>query len=205
MRFTRFASLVAAATTGMVLVAGCGGGDSSTASSSTTSSSSCAGDVGEYFSATTSAGEPEIRIPKLSGWTRISDFESEVARLTVADPSLTTEGYTANVVVSIEKSSMSGDAEFDRQMQGLDKSAVAGSVTRHDAASRCGYPSMLVDYQLQTPTPEQIVSTATSLVVSVPGEPTSTTVLVTVQTANPDDATYLDAKQKILNGVRVAA
>ncbi|MCF8610408.1 hypothetical protein L5G28_09595 [Gordonia sp. HY285] len=204
MRFTRFASLVAAATTGMVLVAGCGGDDSSTASSST-SSSSCAGGVGEYFSATTNAGEPEIRIPELSGWTRISDFESEVARLTVADPSLTTDGYTANVVVSIEKSSMSGDAEFDRQMQGLDKSAVAGSVTRHDTASTCGYPSMLVDYQLQTPTQDQIVSTATSLVVSVPGEPTSTTVLVTVQTANPDDATYLDAKQKILNGVRVAA
>lgn len=214
MTFTRIASLVGVAAASAILVAGCGSDGTPSADSSTTpaasspstsssSSSTCVGGSGEYFTANTESGEPEIGLPKVDGWNRASQFESGLVRLAIADPSLTVDGFTANVVVTVEKAPASGEAEFERQLRGLESTAVKGSVSRQSASTTCGYPSLVVDYRMNTPTQNQVVTTVTSLIVTVPGEPSSTTMSVTIQTADPDDASYREAKQTILDGVQI--
>ncbi|WOC13947.1 hypothetical protein [Gordonia sp. MP11Mi] len=205
MTFTRFGSYLVVAAAAL-LVAGCGSeseSDSASSADGGSTPSHCAQGSGEYFSANRESGEPEFSVPKIQGWTQLTDLDSATIRLTVADPSLTVEGFTSNAVVLVGTSAVSGEAEFDREIASLKKIAVADSVSRQPSSTTCGYPSVLIDYRMKASTQEPMITSVTTLLVSVPGRPTSTTATLTLQSADPDDPSYISAKQAIIDGFRV--
>ena len=198
------------AVAGAMLLAGCGteegtavrdsASDSPVASSSS-NTGECAASADGYLSATHEADEPTFSVPVVDGWERVPQFEKQMIRLAAANKSLIVDKFAPNYVVTVEKAPASGRAEFDRQLMAVTRIAEGGSVKQHPESTTCGFPSLVADYRLRTET--GVLTDATVLVVSVPGEPSPTTATLTIQSPDPDNAEYTAAKKTVIDGFRV--
>lgn len=190
------------------LLAGCGSEDgtavrapASDSAARQTGSGECATSADGYLSATRQAGEPEVSVPRVDGWDRISQFENQAIRLAAANRALTVDKFSPNYVVTVEKAPADGRAEFDRQIRALTSLAEEGTVRQHPESETCGYPSVVVDYQLTAP--GGTVTHATMLIVSVADDSSSTTTTLTIQSPEPNDPEYAAAEKTIIEGVRI--
>ncbi|GEE03096.1 hypothetical protein nbrc107696_35420 [Gordonia spumicola] len=211
-RRTRGAWLVIAAAP-LVLVA-CGSDDSSTAApTSTTSEQStsaaaptrsgadahpCA-DVSDAIEVTHKPGEARFAVPKIDGWERFSQMDSDIVRLIMVNRSLIADEFAPNFTITVEKSPTTGQSEFDRQAAGLRRVVKTDTITREPVSSTCGFDSQVFDYTMTSQNGVDL--DASVLVVSVPNESGGgTTASVTMQTSDPSNTEYQAAKKTLFTG-----
>jgi hypothetical protein len=130
-------------------------------------------------------------------------MNSEIIRFTAADPDLTTDGFSANVVVTLEKQpagTTSQDA-FDRQRDGAVNRFGVTDVTASEGTV-CGQPMRTLRYTIPTmgkvPPHPAMVQLVYLRVGDVPYVAT-----VTLQSVDADNPTYQKDAQDILHGFQM--
>jgi hypothetical protein len=152
---------------------------------------------------TQSDGEPRVRIPQPPGWERFTDMDSEMIRAALVNKSLTADGFTPNVVYSLdvigEKIEPQKAFEMGRgSLKGL-AGATDMKVTEH---TQCGLPAETVRYTISMPPEAGPHPAVVRSVVTSSGEQTYI-VNLTIQSKRPDDPTYQRDSETILNGLQV--
>lgn len=149
--------------------------------------------------------EPRLRLPELDGWNRFTQLDSELIRYALANPSLTDHDFAPNIVLTIEPApSDNAKVVFAQSRSNLAKMAGATDMTS-DTATVCGLPAERMRFQ--TPSmngskPGQHVQSLQVLATSG-GRPYLVT--ATVQTKDPDNATYQHDAELLLAGLQVLA
>ncbi len=197
---------IAAALAALLTLTACGQPTPGTprAAGAVSSESDCATvDVPLLELDTHSATEPRVRIPQPPGWERYTDMDSELIRAAVVNKSLTADGFTPNVVYTLDKLPADIDPQdaLDKEREGLVKMAGATDL-EVTAATVCGLPGETVHYTLSMPAsvgPHPVI-----LRQAVVGADDHTYVVcLTIQTTNPTDATYQRDSMTILDGLQV--
>ncbi|MGE2721533.1 LpqN/LpqT family lipoprotein [Mycolicibacterium celeriflavum] len=147
--------------------------------------------------------EPVMKIPTPPGWVRTTMMDSELIRFAMRNDDLTTQGFTPNVVVTLESAPGAQDAAlvFTNMREALESGIGATDVhvTEH---TLCGVPARMFDYRMPVmgnvaPHP----AVALGAVMRAAGK--TFAVSVTAQTLDPEDPTYQRDSQTILDGFQL--
>lgn len=149
------------------------------------------------------AREPVLKIPQPQGWERSTRLDSEIIRFAMTNRSLIANAFAPTAVVTLEGAPGTEDPDvvFDSQRDALQSQL---GVTGLEATDRtlCGQPAKVMRYQMPTmgtlaPHP------ATVLFAVLHTDGMTYAVAVTVQTTDPDNATYKRDTDTILNGFQL--
>ena len=148
-------------------------------------------------------GEPLLRIPVPSGWTRNDMMDSRIIRYAIVAQDLAVGGFAANAVVTLESvpGSRPSRAVFDEN-----RSNLVGMLGAADLAtetnSTCGFASETTDYiaPAMGPAPKRPVIMHAVVAVS---EGTTYLATLTIQTADGDDPTYQRDAEEIVAGFQM--
>ncbi|WP_295627693.1 hypothetical protein [uncultured Corynebacterium sp.] len=183
-----------------------GGTESSTETSAAEggdgAAEACADASGTVEEVTGPGGSPTIGVPRPDGWDRASDFESDMIPLAMANQGLTADGFAPSAVLTVEQSDLGGSDEFDRQAQMVETIAEEGSASLQPIGETCGHESQILEYQTQAP--GDIVTDVTALMVSVPADSGFTTVVLSVQSAEPDNPEYAESLQTMTEELQIS-
>lgn len=149
--------------------------------------------------------EPRVRIPQPAGWERYTQMDSELIRAALVNKSLTADGFTPNVVYTLDKlpGAVNPQAALDSERDGLVKVGGATDL-KVTPGTVCGLPAQTVHYTLAASGSvgrhpailrEAVVSSGDATYV----------VSLTIQSTKPDDATYKRDAVTILDGLQVLA
>ena len=199
-------TLVTVATaSSLALLAGCSADSDSNSSSAdtttTASSGSCAAVTDPLV---TASGEPEIALPQPSNWERNTSQDSELVRLVLVNTSLTKAGFTPNIVVTVTPSTGAFDEIVDKELattrQGMGVDVPAG-----ETSTICGFEAYTFTYEAST-VKDQPAHPVTSRIIVVPAvNGGSYTVMLTVQSTDPTNPTYIADSKAMLDGVQITA
>lgn len=147
--------------------------------------------------------EPVMRIPTPPGWVRTTMMDSELIRFAMRNDDLTRQGFTPNVVVTLESAPGTQDAGlvFTNMRDALE-SGIGATDVRVAERSLCGVPARTFDYQMPAmgnvaPHP------AVALGAVMRAEGRTYAVSVTAQTMDPADPTYQRDSKTILDGFQL--
>lgn len=147
--------------------------------------------------------EPVMRIPTPPGWVRTTMMDSELIRFAMRNDDLTAQGFTPNVVVTLESAPGVQDAGliFTNMRDALE-SGIGATDVRETERALCGVPARTFDYQMPAmgnvaPHP------AVALGAVMRTERRTFAVSVTVQTLVPENPTYQRDSEAILDGFQL--
>lgn len=147
--------------------------------------------------------EPVMRIPTPPGWVRTTMMDSELIRFAMRNDDLTAQGFTPNVVVTLESAPGAQDAGliFTNMRDALE-SGIGATAVRETERSLCGEPARTFNYQMPAmgnvaPHP------AVALGAVMRTQNRTFAVSVTVQTLVPEDPTYQRDSESILDGFQL--
>lgn len=197
----RTLTAVAAAGT-LALLAGCSSDSDSTAPVSVGDNAAVGSCAATEDPLITAAGQPEIQLPQPAGWERNTMQDSELVRLVLINTSLVKNGFAPNIVVTVVPSSGTFDQIIDNEISTLQK-MMKTDVPEGELGTVCGFESYTVTYDASGM--EGLpVHPITSRMIVVPKEGGgSNTVVLTVQTTDPDNPTYQEDSQAMLDGVQI--
>jgi hypothetical protein len=147
--------------------------------------------------------EPVMRIPQPDGWTRVTMMDSELIRFTMRNESLAKDGFAPTAVVTLE--SHRGQAEpqqvFDAQHDALE-SAVGATDVKASETTLCELPAETIDYTtppigVLPPHPARVLTAVLQT------EDTTYAMTMTVQSADPDNPTYMRDADTIITGFQM--
>jgi hypothetical protein len=148
-------------------------------------------------------GEPQLKIPQPPGWERASMLDSDVIRFTMRNKDLVSEHFMPTAVVTLE--SVSGDTDtktvFEQERGALvDRLGATGLHTME--TTRCGDDAEIVDYDAPSMgnIPPRKVKT---LMVAAAYNDNTYVTTVTVQSTDPDNATYTRDTGMVLAGFQM--
>lgn len=157
-------------------------------------SAGCAsGDVPLTTLVPMAAGEPTLALPTPSGWEYSASMNSRIIRGLVANIRLRANDFTPNAVVTLEDlTGKVGDAQqgIDAEVHGAEQAGI--TVTGRTPGTVCGNPSATITYTLKG-------HSVTALVTAAADGQKVWAATLTVQTAEPDNRTYIADAQTILN------
>lgn len=199
--------LLAAAIGGVVLLGAAAFGIKSLASrGGTGSSASAAGSCTEVSAdmvtpETQSPDEPVVRMPKPAGWERSTKLDSNVVRVVLRAASLEKKGTAPTAVLTMEEPVGTGpaDAAFQRSVDVLTKQ-LGATVTSDESTTVCGLPARDIRYTAAFGGGP--VHPVRALIVADKDDPTYLLTL-TVQSMEPDNATYRADADTIVKGLQV--
>ena len=149
-------------------------------------------------------GEPQLKIPQPSGWERASMLDSDVIRFTMRNKDLASNKFMPTAVVTLETLS-GGDSDtksiFDQERAALvDRLGATGLQTME--TTRCGDQAEIVDYDAPSMgnIPPRKVKT---LMVAATYNDNTYVTTVTVQSTDPDNATYSRDTGTVLAGFQM--
>lgn len=162
----------------------------------------CATTDAELIAADATPGEPTVQIPQPDGWEPSREMNSDIIRLVLSNQGITRDGFAPNVVLTAEPSSADAQAEFDRQLAGLEEMVDPADVET-ETGTVCGYESMTVDYLLppMAGAPER---PAKAQIIVVPNGDAAITYAITAQATTPTDPSYDRDLETILTGVQIS-
>ncbi|MGH3724774.1 MAG: LpqN/LpqT family lipoprotein [Mycobacterium sp.] len=164
-------------------------------SSSVVSTAGCAAsDVPLVTLDPKASDEPKLAIPTPQGWEYSAAMNSPMIRGAVANKGLRANGFTPNAVVTLED--LTGKVQSAQQGVDAEVASVAQggmAVGSQVPGTACGHPSTTITYTLQN-------RPVTALIAAVDDGPKIWAAVLTIQTTEPDNPAYLDAKKTILNG-----
>ncbi|WIM87282.1 LpqN/LpqT family lipoprotein [Candidatus Mycobacterium wuenschmannii] len=150
---------------------------------------------------TRAAGEPQLKIPQPEGWERAKMLDSDVIRFTMRNKDLVANSFMPTAVVTLETvpdgaSDIKGIFEQERSAL-VDK--LGASDLQTSETTRCGREAELVDYDAPNMgnIPPRRIKT---LMVAGDFHGTTYVVTVTVQSTEPDNATYVRDTATVLTG-----
>lgn len=147
--------------------------------------------------------EPVMKIPQPPDWVRATMMDSELIRFAMRNDRLTTDGFTANVVVTFESAPGSEDAGlvFDNMRAALESGLGATDVRVTDG-TLCGLPTRTFRYQM--PVMGNIAPhPAIALGVVMHTNDATYAVSLTAQTMDPGNPTYQRDTETMLRGFQL--
>ena len=154
--------------------------------------------------------EPKMRIPVPAGWERTTKMDSENIRFALRNQGLSADGFTPNVVVTLQK--VSADIGKPEQLLDAQNQQLAKKLKVTDMTSTptrvCGATALATTYTA----PEMKISpkippipprAATSLGVVYKTGDVSYVATLTVQTVKPDNPTYIKDADTITKGFQL--
>lgn len=140
------------------------------------------------------ADEPMLSVPAPTGWEYTAAMNSPMIRGAVANTGLRAHDFTPNAVVTLEDLTgkvASAQQGVDAEIASVEQGGMA--VQSRTAGTVCGYPSSTITYTLQN-------RPVTALITAAEDGPRIWAAIVTVQTTDPDNPTYIAGKKAILDG-----
>ncbi|KUI20385.1 hypothetical protein AU193_17130 [Mycobacterium sp. GA-1285] len=147
--------------------------------------------------------EPVLKIPTPPGWVRTTMMDSELIRFAMRNDELTTQGFTPNVVVTLESAPGMQDADvvFANMRDALE-SGIGATDVRETERTLCGAPARTFDYQM--PAMGSVAAhPAVALGAVLRTEGQTFAISVTAQTLDPEDPTYQRDSETILDGFQL--
>lgn len=138
--------------------------------------------------------EPGLAVPQPQGWERDTRMDSQVIRAALLNQGLRANDFTPNVVVTLEE--LTGKVETPEQAVAAERDGLvqAGNVIENETSgTQCGHPSLTVDYTLEG-------HPVTAMAVAAEHNQKMWAAIVTIQTTEPDNPTYVEDKKTILGG-----
>lgn len=203
MNTSRLARTVAALTAAgaLALLTGCSSdSDSSATSSAPAGPAACATPDGPLVGA---AGQPSVQVPQPPNWERLADQESGVVRLALVNQQLTSNGFAPNLVVTAVPSQGDFDQIIDNELAQLRQQADVSD--DGEKSTICGFDAFTVTYSASGAEGVPVHPITSRMIVVPNGDDTSTTVVLTVQSTDPDNATYRADSTTMLDGVQIGA
>ncbi len=149
-------------------------------------------------------GEPQLKIPQPPGWESASMLDSDVIRFTMRNKDLVSHSFMPTAVVTLE-SVAGGDTDakaiFDQERGALvDRLGATGLHTLE--TTRCGDDAEIVDYD--APSMGNIPPRkAKTLMVAASYNDNTYVTTVTVQSTDPDNASYVHDTGTVLAGFQM--
>jgi hypothetical protein len=161
--------------------------------------------------ATRTDQEPKMRIPVPAGWERRTNLDSENIRFAIRNSALEAQGFTPNAVVTLQR--FPADLGKPQQIIEVQNQDLAKKLKADDLstspATVCGVPAVASGYtapEVTLPNPEIPPippRKASALSVAYRDGDSIYLAIVTVQTAAPDDPTYVRDSATILDGFQI--
>ncbi|MBX7434816.1 LpqN/LpqT family lipoprotein [Mycobacterium sp. Y57] len=205
-------SLIAVCAAATVLLGGCARDVSGTAVSATATASGTPGPSGGECRTVDAPladipvvddTEPRLRIPIPQGWERNSTMDSQIIRYAIVAQDLVADGFTPNAVVTLEsvRGNSSPDQVFEQNRDNLVRMMNASDLDT-ETNTTCGFPSETTEYTAPAmgSIPQRPV--IMHAVVATYGGVTHLATL-TIQTTDPDNPTYQDDADEIVEGFQV--
>jgi hypothetical protein len=195
--------LLGATVTALALVTGCGPTTEGTA----VADHSCTQVTAQMTTIdSTSATDPQLRIPQPDGWDRKTELDSKIIRFVMVNRNLTADNFAANAVVTFESvagSSQSPRQILDGQRDNLETQLKATDVSSDDG-TQCGYPATTISYTAPAMGAAPSRKAKVLGVVIESGDRTYLATL-TVGSADDNDPTYTKDSTTILKGFAIKA
>lgn len=151
------------------------------------------------------AGEPGVRVPQPSGWTRFTQMDSEIIRLALANPSLITNKFAPNIVITVEPAPSHDAASVYAEAKD-NLVNIAGALDMAvTPATVCGLPAERLAFRSPGMGPHSAERHLQALQVFARGDSGGFLISATVQTTDPDNADYQRDAARMLDGVQVLA
>lgn len=147
--------------------------------------------------------EPVMKIPQPEGWERVTMMDSELIRFTMRNPGLARDGFAPTAVVTLE--SQRGIAEprevFDAQQDALE-SALGATNVQMTETTLCELPAETLEYTtpqlgMLAPHPAKVITAVMHT------DDVTYAMTMTVQSADPDNPTYVRDAEMILTGFQM--
>jgi hypothetical protein len=148
--------------------------------------------------------EPRLRVPQPKGWERTTKLDSETIRFALRNEGLTDEGFTPNVVVTLQKVN-SDIGKPQKILDAQDQQLVAKLKVKDlksSPATVCGSAAQSTTYTAPA-TGKIPARNASSLAVVYQAGDVNYVTTVTVQTIKPDNPTYKADSAAILKGFQM--
>ena len=148
--------------------------------------------------------EPRLRLPQPPGWERTTKLDSEAIRFAIRSPSLASDGFTPNAVVTLQR--VTADAGKWQQILDAQNDQLKTKLKVKDMtitpAQVCGAPAQSTDYM--APAMGKIPARkAVSLATVYQAGDVNYIATVTVQTIKPDNPTYVTDSAAIIKGFQL--
>ncbi len=144
------------------------------------------------------AGEPTLALPHPPGWVFNTELNSSLIRAMMGDPELRANGFTPDVVVTLENLTdrvSTPQQALDAEVAGVTGTDVAAALDKRIPGTVCGYPSTTITYTAFDG------HTATALIIAAQDNRNSIwAATITIQTTEPDNPDYINTKRAILAG-----
>ena len=151
------------------------------------------------------AGEPGVRVPQLPGWTRFTQMDSELIRLTLANPSLIANKFAPNIVITVEPAPSPDAATVYAQAQ-HNLINIAGALDiAVTPATVCGLPAERLAFRSPGMGPQSAERHLQALQVFTRSGSHSYLISATVQTTDPNNADYQRDSTRMLEGIQILA
>ncbi len=139
-------------------------------------------------------GEPQMALPQPPGWERSTKLDSELIRGIIVNNTLRANDFSPNAGVTLED--LTGKVEtpqqaLDAEVNGITQAGI--TIDSRTPTTHCGQPATIVDYTLQG-------RPVTVLIVAAKNDDKLYAAALTVQTAEPENPTYVKDKKSILDG-----
>ncbi|MGH3724780.1 MAG: LpqN/LpqT family lipoprotein [Mycobacterium sp.] len=142
----------------------------------------------------TADDEPKLAVPAPQGWEYSGEMNSPLIRGAVANVGLRAKGFTPNAVVTLEDLAgrvQSAQEGVDAEVASVEDGGLP--VESRTAGTLCGHPSTTITYTLQS-------RPVTALIAVAEDGPKIWAAVLTIQTAEPDNPAFVDAKKAIMDG-----
>jgi hypothetical protein len=148
--------------------------------------------------------EPQLRVPQPAGWVRDDTLDSALIRYRMVNNALAANSFPANIVVAlIHIKPIEPQGEFDKQEQSL-RALPSTTNLVTSRGKQCGLPAATLTFNQPAVMPggQLRQSKVRSMVVGTGGQ--EYLVTATVQSAAPDNLTYQQDAQLMLDGLQVS-
>lgn len=150
-----------------------------------------------------SSAEPQLRLPKPPGWIRFTQLDSELIRYSLVNESLTVDQFAPNIVVTIEPvPSDEAPTIYTQAQQNLTRLAGATDMST-EAVTVCGLPAERLRFRTPGIGESGLEQHVQALQIVTTSAGRSYLVSATVQTRDPDNATYQRDANLLLDGLQV--
>ncbi|WP_081586085.1 LpqN/LpqT family lipoprotein [Tsukamurella sp. 1534] len=193
----------AQSTTGEPVAAATPTGSSSAPASSAPTNGACAAVAGRILDLPAKkAGEPRIGLPQPAGWDRQTSQDNDLIRAAIVNKALAADQFAPNAVVTLEDATGATPQQLlDAQIEGLKTTVRVEGMTAPVPGTLCGFRTTSVSYSM--PAVKAGQHRATVVAVAVPSGSKLWGVTLTVQTTDPNNATYKRDSETILTGLRI--
>jgi hypothetical protein len=144
-------------------------------------------------------GEPMLRLPQPAGWERLTAMDSEVVRYMTRNPSL--RASAAVTQEDVTKSNASPEDIIAAEFSNATTFVGATDVVTSPHPPVCGYPAGTVTFNVPQRGGIPPLSGLALAVITTGARKYA--VVVTVQTAEPDNPTYVEDSKAIVDGFQV--